>query len=134
MYSYNRIQNDYDNNVVRVELNSTYRPRMPREKPRESARIASSINRNETFTKFDAPSKVIRSETFILKHHDDSSDGRIDHNTFLRSKQKSHRADEKKFDDKSHFSTYTRPEKKKSKCSFGLRSRSILLSFGRFRG
>lgn len=113
MYSYNRILNDYDNNVVRVELNSSYRPRISREKSKEPPRIASSINRTETFTKHDTPSKVIRSDTFILKHHDDSSDDRPDYNTYSRSKKKSDV--EKKFDDKSHLSTYTRSEKKSKK-------------------
>lgn len=107
---YNRIHNDYDNNVVRVELNSSYRPRASRESSREpTSRIASSINRQETFTKHERPSSVIRSETFILKHNnDDSSDER--YKTYSRSKKKYH--DEKKFDDKSHHATYAMSEKK----------------------
>lgn len=118
-YSYNRIHNDYDNNVVRVELNSAYRPRSTRDASREPIRITSSVNRTDTFTKNDRPSHIIRSDTFILKHHnnnneeDDSSDERNDYNTYTRSKKKSF-SDEKKqlHDDKSNYSTYTRPEKK----------------------
>lgn len=107
MYTYNRIHNDYDNNVVRVELNSSYRPRMT---SRESIRITSPVNRNDTFTKHDKPSNIIRSDTFILKHHhDESSDERPDYNTFTRSSKKDYA---KRRDDKSNYSTYTRPEKK----------------------
>lgn len=123
MYSYNRIHNDYDNNVVRVELNSSYRPRVTSSSIREPMRVASSINRNDTFTKRDRPSNIIRSETFILKHHDDSSademrrDERPDYNTY--SKKKS----EKKNDDKSNFSTYAPSEKRGNDC-FGMLSLS----------
>lgn len=112
MSSYNRIHNDYDN-VIRVELNS-YRPRISKERSKEPARIASSINRHKTFTKHDKPSSIIRSETFILKHHDDSSDDRIDHSTYSRSKKKSH-GDEKRNDDKIHYDSYARNEMK-GKC------------------
>lgn len=112
MYTYNRIHNDYDNNVVRVELNSAYRPRISNAASRESLRVSSSLNRNETFTKADRPSNIIRSDTFILKHHqDDSSDERPDYNTYTRSKKKHHGASEK-HDDKSNYATYTRSEKK----------------------
>lgn len=112
MYSYNRIHNDYDNNVVRVELNSSYRPRMTKAVSREPMRVTTSINRNDTFTRHDKPSNIVRSETFILKHHDESSDERPDYNTYTRSKKKSHGTAEKRHDDKSNYSTYTRSEKK----------------------
>lgn len=103
MYSYNRIHNDYDTNVVRVELNSSsYRPHssavISRATSREPLKITSSttaVNRSDTFTKHDRQktpastyhhhhphnnnnnnnnSGIVRSETFIVKHHDDSSD------------------------------------------------------------
>lgn len=115
MYSYNRIHNDYDNNVVRVELNSTYRPRVTKTTSREPMRVASSINRNDTFTRHERPSNIVRSETFILKHHhdvDQSSDERADYNTYTRSKKKSHGTEQKKRDDKTNYSTYSRSEKK----------------------
>lgn len=125
MYSYNRIHNDYDNNVVRVELNSSYRPRIvtaPTSSQRDSSRV--SIDRNETFTKRDRPSNIVRSETFILKHHQDDSspdemrrDERPDYNTFSRSKKKSHSNGGGGSDDKSNFSTYTRSEKRGNECS-----------------
>lgn len=109
MYSYNRIHNDYDNNVVRVELSSI----RPRNSSREPMHVTSSINRNDTFTRHDRPSSnIVRSETFILKHHDESSDERPDYSTYTRSKKKSHGAGEKKTDDKSNYSSYTRSEKK----------------------
>lgn len=123
-FSYNRIHNDYDNNVVRVELKSAYRPRLARATSREPIRITSSVSRTDTFTKSERPSNIIRSDTFILKHHnnndnnnnDESSDERADYNTYTRSKKKSF-SDVKKqqqqlYDDKSNYSTYTRPEKK----------------------
>jgi hypothetical protein len=114
-YSYNRIHNDYDNNVVRVELNSTYRPRVTRAASREPIRITSSVARTDTFTKHDRPSNIVRSDTFILKHHSngESSDERPDYNTYTRSKKKSFSEETKQpYDDKSNYSTYTRPEKK----------------------
>lgn len=112
MYSYNRIHNDYDNNVVRVELNSSYRPRTSQRAPsREPMRVVTpSVNRNDTFTKHDRPSNIIRSDTFILKHHDESSDERPDYSTYSRSKKNGH--DEKRNGDKSNYSTYTRRGKK----------------------
>jgi hypothetical protein len=106
MYSYNRIHNDYDNNVVRVELSSNYRPRnLSKAMSRESVRVTSpSVNRNDTFTKDNRPSNIVRSDTFILKHHhDESSDERPDYNTYTRSKKKN-------YDD---YSTYTRSNQKK---------------------
>lgn len=107
MHSYNRIHSDRDN-VVRVELNS-YGPRVTRAASREPMRVTSSINRNDTFTKGDRPSNIIRSDTFILKHNSESSDERHnDYNTYSRSR----RSSEKRFDDKSSYDTYTRPEKK----------------------
>ena len=120
MYSYNRIHNDYDNNVVRVELNSSYRPRSDlKTTSREPMRVASSVNRNDTFTKrdraanIDRPAHIIRSDTFILKHHhDESSDERPDYNTYSCSKKKIHGSVEKKNDDRSNYSTYTRSEKR----------------------
>lgn len=111
MYSYNRIHNDYDNNVVRVELNSSYRPRATKTASREPMRVASSINRNDTFTSHERPSNIIRSETFILKHHDESSDERPDYNTYTRSKKKSNGSGEKRRDDKSNYSTYSSEKK-----------------------
>lgn len=120
MYTYNRIHNDYDNNVVRVELNS-YRPRAVKDPP---MRVASSVSRNETFTKCERPSNIVRSETFILKHHhDESSDERPahDYNTYTRSRKKSYEAVEKLHDDKSNYSTYTRPGKKGNECAECLR-------------
>lgn len=109
---YNRIYNDQHNNVVRVELNSSYRPRGLRELSKEPAKTATSISRHETFTKNDRPHAVVRSETFILKYNDDSSDERVDYDTYLRSTKKSHRDDDRKVDDKSHYATYTRSKKK----------------------
>lgn len=125
MYSYNRIHNDYDNNVVRVELNSSYRPRI-REASREP-RVASSVNRTDTFTRHDRPSNIIRSDTFILKHHDVSSDERNDYNTYTRStKKKSSGSSEKKYDEKPNYDTYTRPPAKKGDETF---HRNVLKSF-----
>lgn len=126
-YSYNRIHNDYDNNVVRVELNSTYRPRTV---SREPIRITSSVNRTDTFTKNDRPSNIIRSDTFILKHHEneESSDERPDYNTYTRSKKKSFSNDKKQLHDdnsKSNYSTYTRPEKKGNEIFRGMSFRRI---------
>ena len=119
MYSYNRIHNDYDNNVVRVELNSSYRPRVTKVTSREPMRVTTSINRNDTFTRHDKPSNIVRSETFILKHHDESSDERPDYNTYTRSKKKSHGTmAEKKHDGKPNYSTYTRSEKKGNEIYF----------------
>lgn len=131
-YSYNRIHNDYDNNVVRVELNSAYRPRVNRATSREPIRITSSVSRTDTFTKNDRPSNIIRSDTFILKHHnnDESSDERPDYNTYTRSKKKSF-SDEKKqlYDDKSNYSTYTRSEKKGNEiCGMALKW-TLLIAF-----
>lgn len=121
---YNRIHNDYDTNVVRVELNSTYHPQKPsrtRVNSREqSSKITSSaINRNDTFTKHDQrPSSngIVRSETFIVKTHqnyDDSTDekpanGGGDYSTYTKSKKK-HSNDRSKYDhgDKS-YDTYIR--------------------------
>lgn len=106
MSSYSRIRNDYDNNVVRVELNSTYRPRASsRATSREPLK---PVSRHDTFIKGERPSNIVRSDTFILKHHnDESSDERVDCNdTFLRDKKK------QQHDDKSNYSTYTRPGKK----------------------
>lgn len=102
MYTYNTIHNDYDTNVVRVELNSSppYRPHrksstvISRAASREPLQITSStkaVNRSDTFTKHEKPqiyqhrssisnsnnnnnSGIIRSETFVVKYHDDSSD------------------------------------------------------------
>lgn len=67
MYSYNRIHNDYDTNVVRVELNSSssqpsYRPhttsviRTTRTTSREPLKSTAIVNRSETFTKNERPS------------------------------------------------------------------------------
>lgn len=76
---YNRIHNDIDSNVVRVELNSSYRPRHSitnhhRNEP-TSKITSSNLNRNDTFTKRnDRPTTgIIRSETFIVKHHNNNN-------------------------------------------------------------
>jgi hypothetical protein len=69
-------------------------------------RVTSSINRNDTFTKGDRPSNIVRSDTFILKHHSESSDEL--NNNYSRSRRNSGQ----RFDDKPNYSTYTRPEKK----------------------
>lgn len=125
---YNRIHNDYDTNVVRVELNSSYRPRQhsitPRNRvsSREPTKITSSstINRHDTFTKHDNNDRptstgIIRSETFTVKHHsrEDLSDRRYeeeagDYSTYTKSKKKQHNG---KYDgDKTNnfYDTYTR--------------------------
>jgi hypothetical protein len=165
MYTYNTIHNDYDTNVVRVELNSSppYRPHrksstvINRAASREPLQITSSttaINRSDTFTKHEKPqiyqrrssnsnynnnnsSGIIRSETFVVKYHDDSSDeigvkhqrgynddgdenghleyGNTDYGTYTRSKKKSannHNGTSEK-DDNSNYATYTRKEKEK---------------------
>lgn len=124
---YNRIHNDYDTNVVRVELNSTYQPQKPsrtRQNSRDqSSKIPSStaINRNDTFTKHDQrPSSngIVRSETFIVKTHqnyDDSTDEKPtyvggDYSTYTKSKKKHNSSnDRNKYDhgDKS-YDTYIR--------------------------
>lgn len=123
---YNRIHNDYDTNVVRVELNSTYHPQKPsriklnsREQP---SKITSSttINRNDTFTKHDqrpTSNGIVRSETFIVKTHqnyDESTDERPtngggDYSTYTKSKKKHNSSDRNKYDhgDKS-YDTYIR--------------------------
>lgn len=123
---YNRIHNDHDTNVVRVELNSSYRPqhqsiaRNTRASSREPTKITSSpskaINRHDTFTKHDNDSRplhhsagIIRSETFIVKHHsrDDLRDQQaFDYSTFTKSKKK---FDGDKNDHGDNFyDTYTR--------------------------
>lgn len=122
---YNRIHNNYDTNVVRVELNSSYRPRQHsitrnRVSSREPTKITSSsaINRHDTFTKHDAErptsTGIIRSETFIVKHHgrEDLSDQRHeeagDYSTYTKSKKKQHNG---KYDGEktnNFFDTYTR--------------------------
>lgn len=122
MYSYNRIHNDYDTNVVRVELNSSYRPHTINNNSNTSNRRAASrnpikitssspiiVNRSDTFTKHERPSPnrhtnggIIRSETFIVKHHNDSSDEQY---------QKNHDEDEEVYR-KPDYSTYTRSRKK----------------------
>lgn len=114
---YNRIHNDYDNNVVRVELNSSYRPRASRTSSRETNRLTSAVNRSDTFTKDDRPSNIIRSDTFILKHNDESSDehkydANPNYSTYTRTKKKNNGTIEKNHDDKSSYNTYTRSEKK----------------------
>lgn len=119
---YNRIHNDYDTNVVRVELNSTYRPqqtsrnRASSREPSSKITSSTSINRNDTFTKHDQRSNgIVRSETFIVKNHqnyDDSTDEKPanggDYSTYTRSKKK-HSSDRSKYDhgDKS-YDTYVR--------------------------
>lgn len=122
---YNRIHNDYDTNVVRVELNSSYRPRQHsithnRVSSREPTKITSSstVNRHDTFTKHDndrpTSTGIIRSETFIVKHHsrEDLSDRKHeevgDYSTYTKSKKKQHNG---KYDgDKTNniYDTYTR--------------------------
>jgi hypothetical protein len=78
---YNRIHNDIDTNVVRVELNSSYRPRhhsITHHRSEPTSKITSSnLNRNDTFTKRnDRPTTgIIRSETFIVKHHNNNNNG-----------------------------------------------------------
>lgn len=136
MYSYNRIHNDVDN-VVRVELNSSssssYRPlstarttTLLRQQPKKTT---SSINRTGTFTKHEKekPSSIVRSETFILKHHEESPDRKYDdksdYSTFTRSNKKDNFGTvEKKYavnvGDKSDYNTYTTRSKKKGKLSF----------------
>lgn len=126
MYSYNRIHNDYDTNVVRVELNSSYRPHttmtattlINRAASREPLKITSSsttaLNRGDTFTKHDRERKnengsstgIVRSETFIVKHHDNSSDDQ---------QQQLQRRYEQGYDDdneKHEYGTFTRSKKK----------------------
>lgn len=161
MYTYNRIHNNYDTNVVRVELNSSpsYRPHtnpstvISRAASREPLKIASSktaLNRHDTFTKHEKPpnyqqkhgnnnhSGIIRSETFVVKYHDDSSDehqqqtikhdtGDIDgdveyekgdYNTYTRSKKKSAVNGTSEKDDNPNYATYTRKEKEKRRGDF----------------
>ncbi|KAG5677499.1 hypothetical protein PVAND_007256 [Polypedilum vanderplanki] len=134
MYSYNRIHNDYDTNVVRVELNSSsYRPHttavISRAASREPLKITSSttLHRNDTFTKGNNNnSGIVRSETFIVKHHENNSSDEHQHHqryepdygTYTRSKKKSSRdSNEFKYDrddDKQNYNTYTRKEKRGS--------------------
>ncbi len=120
---YNRIHNDYDTNVVRVELNSSYRPQQTtrsRTNSRESStKITSSnaINRNDTFTKYDHrptfSNGIVRSDTFIVKTHqnyvDSTDEKRVneggDYNTYTKSKKKQNGS--KYHGDKS-YDTYVR--------------------------
>lgn len=135
MYTYNRIHNDYDTNVVRVELNSSppYRPHtnsstvISRAASREPLKITSSttsINRSDTFTKHERPppnyhrrgsnsnnnisnSGIIRSETFVVKYHDHEE-----------SSDENHQSNKKVYIDdgdeygKPDYGTYTRSKKK----------------------
>lgn len=128
MYSYNRIHNDVDN-VVRVELNSSssYRPHSSARtatllrQQQQPKKATSSLARTGTFTKHEKekPSRsIVRSETFILKHHEESpeakNDDKSDFSTFTRTNKKDNvGTTEKKYvGDKSDYNTYTRSKKK----------------------
>lgn len=172
MYTYNRIHNDFDTNVVRVELNSSppYRPRTnsttvisSRAVSREPQKITSSttaaVNRSDTFTKHEKPPNyqhrsglnghlgIVRSETFVVKYHDDYSDEhqenghkeqgyddgggdngdfdfeKADYGTYTRSssKKKSLNNGASEKDDDLNYATYTRKEKEKRRGIFLLR-------------
>lgn len=128
---YNRIHNNYDTNVVRVELNSTYHPQKPSRtrvnsrEPTTKITSSSAINRNDTFTKHDqrpTSNGIVRSETFIVKTHqnyDDSTDekptnGGGDYNTYTRSKKKHNGSDR---GDKS-YDTYIRGSRSEMRGEF----------------
>lgn len=127
--SNNNISSSYDTNGnVRVELSPTPRQRNSFTSREPLKLTSSTINRSHTFSKAEKPSHMIRSDTFILKHHsDDYSDEHtmptiIDYGTYTRSRSKSksrannnYSSDEKSrqhSDDKSNYATYTRPPPK----------------------
>lgn len=120
---YNRIHNDSDTNVVRVELNSSYRPRYSishhRNEP-TSKITSSSLNRHDTFTKRDdrPTTGIIRSETFIVKHHNNNNNNdngnyydsheslKFDHENGGSGKKKQSHPD--RGDKVNYYDTYTR--------------------------
>lgn len=126
MYTFNRIHNDYDTNVVRVELNSSlpYRPHthsstvISRATSREPLKITSStVNRSDTFTKPERPTRrsstsnghtgIIRSETFVVKYHNADDD-----DDYGREEERQGYED---FEyEKADYGTYTRSKKKSS--------------------
>lgn len=149
MYSYNRIHNNYDTNVVRVELNSSssYRPHTTsviRTTSREPLKSTAIVNRSDTFTKNERPSLsrnsnnnnsnnnnsgIIRSETFIVKQHQSEDNSSDERNKYQQKHQrKVSYSDEH---EKVNYGTYTRSSKKNSLASEGKDDKSNYSTYTR---